>query len=197
MSYKGALRLLGLGVAALLLGIAPAFLAPGEGYSWIVQTTSESAAQGASGAWVARLGFVTWGLTVLWFVADRSRLAQPVPRVALRMFGVLLMVVAACSHRHWLPSVPFDPVEDQLHSIAASLMGFVFVLALLALALSRSRPKGLRLLNAVGAVASIVLPALMAVLPEWAGLLQRSMFAIAFVWFGVQIVSSERSSHVS
>jgi hypothetical protein len=37
-----------------------------ESYDWIEHTTSESAAQGVEGAWLARLGFLSFGLAVLW-----------------------------------------------------------------------------------------------------------------------------------
>jgi hypothetical protein len=50
-------------VSALALAVAP-MLMP-ESYSWVVHTTSESAAQGVNGAWLARLGFVAFGFAVL------------------------------------------------------------------------------------------------------------------------------------
>ena len=37
-----------------------------DSYSWIAHTTSESAGQGVEGAWLARLGFITFGLAVIW-----------------------------------------------------------------------------------------------------------------------------------
>jgi hypothetical protein len=50
-------------VAILSLALAP-LLMP-AGYDWVRHTTSESAAQGLDGAWLARLGFVAFGLAVL------------------------------------------------------------------------------------------------------------------------------------
>ena len=52
----GSLAVCGLLAGAILaLGLAP--LAMPDSYSWIELGTSESAAQGTDGAWVARTGF--------------------------------------------------------------------------------------------------------------------------------------------
>jgi len=55
--------LAGLGASAAALAAAPALMP--ASYSWISDTTSQSAAQGLSGAWLARLGFVLLGLSVM------------------------------------------------------------------------------------------------------------------------------------
>ena len=60
----------GLAASAAALAMAPALMP--AGYSWVSQTTSESAAQGLSGAWLARLGFLLFGLSVL-LLADVDR----------------------------------------------------------------------------------------------------------------------------
>jgi hypothetical protein len=38
---------------------------------------------------------------------------------------------AAFSMRAWMPSAAFDPIEDGLHSFAATAMGFSFALGVL------------------------------------------------------------------
>ena len=53
----------GLAAALVCLGVAPLVLP--DGYSWIHDGVSESAAQGIAGAWLARLGFVLFGLAVV------------------------------------------------------------------------------------------------------------------------------------
>jgi hypothetical protein len=55
--------LVGLCSSAAALAAAPALMPPS--YSWISHTMSESAAQGVSGAWLARLGFLLLGLSVM------------------------------------------------------------------------------------------------------------------------------------
>jgi TRAP-type C4-dicarboxylate transport system permease small subunit len=73
-------------VAILSLALAP-LLMP-AGYDWVRHTTSESAAQGLDGAWLARLGFVAFGL------------------------AVLMVATAAFSTRPWDPELPYSRVED-------------------------------------------------------------------------------------
>ncbi len=53
----------GLGLSAVALAVAPLFV-PSD-YSWTSHTTSEAAAQGIEGAWMAQLGFLLLGLAVM------------------------------------------------------------------------------------------------------------------------------------
>jgi hypothetical protein len=74
------------------------------------------------------LGFLLFGLGVLWLaetLIDNWAHAATLVHVA---FGVLMIGTAAFSHRPFIPGVPFDPVEDWLHSLIATLMGFAFSL---------------------------------------------------------------------
>lgn len=72
-----------LGVSAAALAVAPAFMP--DGYRWGVHTASESAAQGLEGAWVARLGFLTFGFGALLSVATASRARWARSVVAMRL----------------------------------------------------------------------------------------------------------------
>ena len=86
-----------------------------DSYHWIEHTTSESAAQGITGAWLARLGFLLFGLAVTWLAV----IMNPVwARGAVWMhtaFGIFMLATAAFSVRSWLEGVAFNPVEDGLH----------------------------------------------------------------------------------
>jgi hypothetical protein len=94
---------------------------------------------------------------------------------------------AAFSMRAWMPSAAFDPIEDGLHSFAATAMGFSFALGVLVRVLQRDRrEKGGRWFDATAIVASIVIPPLMAPFNQVAGLVQRLMFLIAYAWYGKQ-----------
>lgn len=89
----GVIALLVVSAAALVL--APAFMP--AGYDWVRHTTSESAAQGLAGAWVARLGFVAFGLAasaiplIMVFQADVAGLVQRL------MFAVAYVWYAAAA----------------------------------------------------------------------------------------------------
>lgn len=145
------------------------------GYSWVAHTTSESAAQGLQGAWLARLRFLTFGLTVVWMagVAGRGWWGAAL----YRAFGVRLVGTAAFSHKPSEPGIAHDRFEDPLHSISAAAMGFAVAIGVVAVAPGRGRHIGL--LNVLVVIASVVIPLAMATVPEYAGLLQRTMLAVA------------------
>lgn len=167
----------GLALSVLALGLAPRLMPPS--YSWVVHSTSESAAQGVQGAWLARLGFLTFGLTVVWMagVAGWGWWGAALHRA----FGVFLVGTATFSHRPFEPGMAYDRFEDLLHSISATAMGFAFAIGVVAVALGRGRRIGL--LDVLAVIASVVIPLAMATVPEYAGLLQRTMFAVAYAWY--------------
>lgn len=182
-SARGVLLLLAL--SALSLWAAPQLMP--RGYSPLMHTTSESAAQGLQGAWLARLGFLAFGWAVIWLVALKGRVwARAVAWFHL-CFGVLMTAAAAFSHRPWMGGAAFDPIEDALHSFSATGMGFAFALGTVARFLGREGGDRVgRALDGVAVVAAVLLPLLMLRQPLMAGLLQRSMFLIAYAWYGYE-----------
>jgi hypothetical protein len=168
-------------VAILSLALAP-LLMP-AGYDWVRHTTSESAAQGLDGAWLARLGFVAFGLAVLGSVALASWWGA-VARAAHAVFAACMVATAAFSTRPWDPELPYSRVEDLLHSVTATAMGFAFALGVAVVGLARLRwGAGALALDAVALVASVAIPLAMVAVGDVAGLAQRGMFAIAFAWY--------------
>ena len=97
-----------------------------------------------------------------------------------------MMVTAVASTKPWSAGTPFDAVEDQVHSFAATAMGFAFAFGILAVVLGDRRSgRPIRPLDILAIVASIVIPLSMTALPEFAGILQRLMFIVAYVWYAV------------
>ena len=183
LPWKLALFFLIVSVLALL--IAP--LQMPASYSWLRHTTSESAAQGISGAWLARLGFLLFGLTVFWLSAGlASKWTLPV-RVLHGAFGVFMTAVAVFSTRPWLPALTYDPVEDLLHTIAATAMGFAFAGGVGLRLWQRPSGSKRRIVDLVAVAAAVAIPLAMTALPEWNGLLQRSMFTVAYLWYGFEL----------
>jgi len=167
----------------LFLGLAPLIMT--ESFSWVAHTTSESAAQGLSGAWLARLGFFVFGLAVLWLASMAGEQWGRWATISHRAFGFLLLAAAVFSHRPYEASVPYDATEDLLHSISATAMGFAFALGVLAVMVGSDRVNiRRRVLGFVAIGASVVVPLGMAALPDRAGLLQRAMFLVAYLWYG-------------
>lgn len=171
-----------LGVSATSLLAAPRLMPPS--YSWLSNTTSESAAQGVLHAWVARLGFLALGLAVLWLAAALRTIWARLASWMHVAFGVLMTATAAFSHRPWIAGAPFDPVEDALHSFTATAMGFAFSFGVVARLMQRTRRgEAGRALDATALVAATAIPLLMAALPEWDGLFQRSVFLVVYAWY--------------
>ncbi len=179
-----------LGGSALALVLAPTLMP--ASYSWLRHTTSESAAQGIAGAWLARLGFLGLGLAVVWLSSLASSAWRPLIRGLHTVFGLCLLATASFSTRAWLPDLPFDPVEDALHSVAASVMGVAFALGLAIQMITPGRSRARRAFDAIGVLASIIIPLAMASGTDWTGALQRVMFAIAFAWYASEAVRLAR-----
>ncbi|MBI5611956.1 MAG: DUF998 domain-containing protein [Gammaproteobacteria bacterium] len=175
--------LLLLAVSALSLLAAP--LVMPESYSWLSNTTSESGAQGVAGAWLARLGFLTFGLAVLLLTASLRSVWARGANWLHAAFGVFMIATAAFSHRPWVVDAAFDPIEDFLHSFTATAMGFAFALGVLVRLLQRER-HGLcsRAFDITALVTATVIPILMVYLPTMDGLVQRLMFLTAYLWYG-------------
>lgn len=179
----GVLVLLAASCAALLA--APLLMPPG--YSWLHHTTSESAAQGVQGAWLARLGFLLFGLAVVLLTAASRRSWARGAVLFHAAFGVCMVAAAAVSHRSWLPDAGFDAVEDALHSLMATTMGFAFALGVLArFILRRPAHSGMRVFDVVALVTSVVVPLLMAWGGVPTGLVQRLMFLVAYLWYALE-----------
>ena len=176
-----------------LLSLAPILVA--SGYSWIRHTISESGAQGVEGAWVARLGFVLFGIAV-WQLAQHSRLRWTRWHTFFfRTFAMTMIAVAVFSHKPWNPHAPFDAAEDVLHSIAATAMGFAVILGVLTRSLSRPRRHVVsRALDVLVAASGTAIPLAMLTWPDASGLLQRVMFGAAYVWFAHEALAPNPSN---
>ena len=174
-------------IALLVLSAASLALAPlalPSSYSWVLHTTSEAAAQGLSGAWVARLGFLLFGFAVLWLASFARERWGRWGSFLLGTFGVMMLATAAFSHRPWLPATPFDPVEDLLHSLAASAMGFAFAAGVAAVGIARRGPTYFdRGADVLAVASSVVIPLAMSQGTAYTGVLQRSMFLVAYTWY--------------
>lgn len=182
--------LLGLALSALALALAP-LLMPAS-YSWFAHTTSESAAQGLSGAWLARVGLGTFGAAVVALAWSHPSWG-PGARFAHFGFGALMTVTAVASTRPWFEGIPFDAVEDRIHSFAATAMGFAFAFGILAVVLADMRMgRTIRKVHPIAILASIVIPLAMTVTPEYAGILQRLMFIVAYAWYALATLEYPR-----
>jgi hypothetical protein len=168
------------GIIAFLLAATLGPLASDPDYSSLAHTTSELAGQAMPNAWIMRLGFMSFGLCTALAAALRLR-DRPYTAVPLIAFGTAMMIAAIWSNAPIDRAVAHSTREDEIHSIAASLMGLAFATACVARlwmsAFSFKDP-----LTWIALAASIGLPLGMVALPGVDGGLQRLMFAISFVW---------------
>jgi hypothetical protein len=100
-------------------------------------------------------------------------------------FGLLMIGTAAFSHRPFIPGVPFDPVEDWLHSLTATLNGFAFSLGVFFRFLQRGKSP-MKALDQAALASTIVIPLLMKNFPGISGLVQCVMFLVAYLWYGTE-----------
>jgi len=105
----------------------------------------------------------------------------------------MMLGTAAFSHRPWISGVSFDPIEDLLHSATATIMGFCFAAGVILVGWARSKPSFLvRTLDGCTLLASIAVPLVMSGSTGYTGLLQRSMFVVAYLWYGGETLRSAR-----
>ncbi len=197
MKTATTLGIVGLVSSLVALALAPLALDPS--YSWLEHTTSESGGQGVDGAWVARTGFLFFGLAVVWIALQARDRWGRTATVFHMTFAVCMIAVAAYSLRAWFPDAPFDTTEDALHSVAATVMGFAFALGVTAVAVRIQRSgHHWRILDGVAVLASIGLPIGMGMFGEIDGGLQRLMFLIAYIWYAREAIQADqipRSTH--
>jgi hypothetical protein len=94
---------------------------------------------------------------------------------------------AAFSHKPWIAGVPFDALEDFLHSVTATGMGFAFCFGVVARFVRRTRAELLnRALDVLALVAAATMPIVSAVFVGSGGLIQRAMFVVAYLWYGTE-----------
>lgn len=181
-----------LAAAVVCIAMAPTLMP--DSYSIVEHSVSESAAQGVEGAWLARTGLLVFGFAVLALAGRAGRRWGPAGRILHRIVGVCLIATATFAHMPW-ENVPYDEFEDLLHSIASFGVGFAFTAGVVAVSLRRA---GIawraRLFDWVAIIAAIIIPMTMFNATGIAGVVQRIMFGVAFVWYGAEAVRSQEGA---
>jgi hypothetical protein len=187
---RGGVLLL-LAVSATCVFVA-AWVMPGT-YSWRANAISESAAQGVEFAWVARLGFLAFGWAVIWLALHLRRIWARGAYWMFLAFGAFMLATAAFSHKPWLAGVAFDRFEDFLHSVSATGMGFAFALGVTARCLQRGDDAwSSKVRDCIPVIAAVALPLLGQLWPSVMGMLQRAMFAVAYLWFASEALATRK-----
>lgn len=188
-----AVAVLGLLAASVVAVVVAPTLMPAS-YSWVRHSVSESAAQGVQDAWVARLGFLLLGFAVLVLAGVARGRWGPLASALHRLYGVSIVAAAAFAHRPWL-DVPFDAFEDVLHSAAATGVGFGFTVGVALVAFRRGPDAtAARSFDGVAVLVGLAISVMVVNVVGVAGLAQRFMFGVGYLWYGLEALRTARAS---
>lgn len=178
-------------ISVLALLLAP-LLMP-QSYNWIVHTTSESGAQGVEGAWLTRAGFIVYGIAV--FVLSLVNKSWSVlARITHGVFGICMIGNAVFSSRPWQVGMPYSELEDLLHSWMSGLVGTAFTIGVILVFFLR-KPSDIlaKLFDVMAVLVSIGVTVLMFGSAEnIAGLVQRIIFAVSYLWYAKETLAGNR-----
>ncbi len=101
-----------------ILALSP--LAMPEECFLLSHTTSQSATQGLTNAWVAWSAFLIVGLSALRIASLKHTAWAPSACWMYAPFGVLMISAAVFSSRHWDADISYDEIEGLPYSMAAA-----------------------------------------------------------------------------
>ena len=149
-------------------------------YSIIRNTTSHLGAQNAVNAWIMNAAFVLVGISCVleaWLHLQKFWFHK----ILLSIFGLALVFTGIFRHAPIIEGVIFNPAEDKLHSIFATIVGFSFTIYAVSCAFIEKAIKH-RVIDIIVGLAATILSMLMFFLPDYSGIWQRAMFIISFTW---------------
>lgn len=179
---------LGIVVAAIALVAGPFMTAPE--YSSLKHSISELGAQATQNAWLMNLGFFCFGVGTA-LDAARAFRYSPVGSIAFVAFGLSMVLTGVFSHRPIDPYTEYSVLQDQLHTVFSAAVGTGFAVGTLAFGFAASR-RSARFACFSATACAVAIPIAMNAFPDVAGILQRLMFAISFVWLWMMLPQSAR-----
>ncbi len=151
-----------------------------DGYLIIQNTTSHLGAQNVPNAWIMNITFCLLGLACI-LEAWLHLKHYWVHKILLTIFGVGLISTAVFQHAPIIEGIPYNALEDKLHSVFATIVGFSFTLFAFSTAFIE-KTKINRLLALFMGLIAMGLSVLMFGLPDYMGIWQRTMFIFSFAW---------------
>ncbi len=162
----------------LVMFILPFFSA--TGYHLLCHTTSQLGAQSTPNSWVMNITFMGLGAACIYEALYHLK-SEKLQQVLLIFFGMGLILSGIFKHAPIDSSVPFIKREDDLHSLASSLVGLSFT-AFTFLSILITKTKRDKMLAIVVGISGTGLSFLIFNVPNYAGLFQKVMFILAFAW---------------
>jgi len=165
-------------ILLLVMFILPFFSA--AGYSILSNTTSQLGAQNTPNAWVMN---ITFGLLGLACIGEASLYLKEYwfQKILLIIFGLGLILTAIFQHAPINEAVAYNLLEDQIHSISASIVGFSFTIFSISVAFIEETNKRRIIALCMGLLAT-GLSFLMFSVTDLTGVWQRLMFTTSFAW---------------
>ena len=168
---------------AVLLLTAVMFVLPCfsyDSYSLLRHTTSQLGAQKTPNAWIMNITFMIIGLSCV-IEAWVKLKTLVLHRFVSTLFGISFIFTGFFRHAPIEKGIGYSVLLDRLHSVFASLNGFCFiVLAVSAAFLEQKRLH--KFTDILVALSSLLFSLLMFGVSDYAGLWQRIMFLVSFVW---------------
>ncbi|MDD4000261.1 MAG: DUF998 domain-containing protein [Bacilli bacterium] len=165
-------------VLILVIFILPSFSV--ETYSIIKNTTSHLGAQNAVNAWIMNVTFILVGISCVleaWLHLQKYWFHK----ILLSVFGLALVFTGVFRHAPIIEGVIFNPLEDKLHSVFATIVGISFTIYAVSSAFIEKAIKH-RIIDIIVGFTATSLSMLMICLPDLFGIWQRSIFIVSFVW---------------
>jgi len=149
-------------------------------YFIIKNTTSHLGAQQAPNAWIMNLTFIIVGMSCV--IDGWSSLKKfYFHKVLISIFGIGIVFTGIFRHAPIVEGIMYNSIEDQIHSIFATIVGFSFVLY----AISSAFIEKTFFHRAIDIVVSFVgtfLSIMMFYYPDFSGIWQRAIFIVSFMW---------------
>lgn len=178
-----------------MLAVASAPLLMPDSYSWLANTISESAGQAIHGAWVTRSGFLLTAVAVLLMSSIASTRWGYWGRVSMRLYAFGLISGAIFAKASWKDAVPSDRVEAFLHTLSVFWGGVGFALGVLIVSFRRQNPSRWRRgFDLAIVLATPVVPLSMLVFVGQAGILQRGLALVGYIWLLIEALRLMRAS---
>lgn len=102
-------------------------------------------------------------------------------KILLSVFGLGLVFTGIYHHAPIIEGIIYNSLEDNLHSIFASIVGFPFTVYAISSVFIEKQVKH-RVINIIVGFIATFLSVLMGYMPDYSGVWQREIFIISFIW---------------
>ena len=171
-----------LSVVFIVLVILTAHIFVPEPYNWMHNTISELASQGYRNKWIMQVGFIGFGILLSIGVFQNIRLEENYRfrQILLVIYAVGILLAGIFCTRPFVDGIPYSEVEARLHSIFASIAGFALSAAMLLYFLTDHSRR--RILHAISLVLVLGLSISFGLASSYAGIVQRILYLVGFIW---------------